>query len=47
MLHPPTVSRWVKNNKLPKPESSISRMLLFNRAQVMAMFPVAPDAEET
>jgi excisionase family DNA binding protein len=34
-----SVSRWVKSGKLPNPESRISRMLLFNKAQVMKMFP--------
>jgi len=29
-----TLSRWVKAGKLPKPEKSISGMLLFGRAAV-------------
>jgi DNA invertase Pin-like site-specific DNA recombinase/predicted DNA-binding transcriptional regulator AlpA len=42
-----TLSRWVKRGKLPKPESSISRMLLFNKAQVLKMFPRPPVPKKT
>ena len=38
-ISPTTVSRWARNGKLPKPEPSISGMLLFNKAEVLGMFP--------